>query len=82
MPMKLIPMNLPARAGSTTLPSPPGRRVGDEGRDATTGSWPQFATRTPWRLSPHSARIGDPLVHDFSYFPFGVRVAAAAFNWE
>ena len=46
------PMNLPAPAGSTTLPSPPGRRDGDEGRDATTGSWQQFATRTPWRLSP------------------------------
>jgi len=30
----------------------PGRRDGDEGRDATTGSWQQFATRTPWRLSP------------------------------
>ena len=71
-------MNLPAWAGSTTLPSPPlipcpspkGRResiasplhsgegsgvrdgrVGDEGRNATTGSWPHFATRTPWRLS-------------------------------
>src|SRR5450759_4921382 len=51
VPYDRLPMNLPARAGSTTLPSPPGRRVGDEGRDATTGSWPHFATRTPWRLS-------------------------------
>ena len=68
--LQTLPMNLPARAGSTmlpsrstpprtsasTLPSPPGRRVGDEGRDATVGSWAQFAARAPWRL----ARRGEP----------------------
>src|SRR5258706_14148650 len=48
----------PRGEGSTTLPSPPGRRVGDEGRDATAGSWTQVAAHTPWRLSltlPHQA---------------------------
>ncbi len=50
---RLLSMNLPARAGSTKLPSlPAGRRVGDEGRDATAGSWARCAARAPWRLSP------------------------------
>jgi hypothetical protein len=33
-------------------------------------------------ISPRNGRIGDLLVHDFSYFPYGVPVPAAAFNWE
>ena len=32
-PALTLPTNPPARAGSTTIPSPPGRRDGDEGRD-------------------------------------------------
>ena len=32
--------------------------------------------------SPHSQRVGGLLVHDFSYFPSGVPVLAAALNQE
>jgi hypothetical protein len=34
----------------------PGRRVGDEGKDATAGSRVQFAARVPWRLSLNLGR--------------------------
>jgi ABC transporter substrate binding protein len=56
--MRRLTMNLPARAGSTTLPSPPGRRDGDEGRDTTTGSFPPIAKHVPWRLSWRAFAFG------------------------
>ena len=31
-------------------------------------------------ISQHNERVGDLLVHDFSYFPSGVSVPAAAWN--
>ena len=55
LPSPSVP--LPRGEGSTTLPSPSGRRVGDEGRDATQGSRSEFATRTPGRLSRNTGFI-------------------------
>ncbi len=67
--LRTLLIHLPARAGSTTLPSPPGRRVGDEGRDATA--------HAHWRLSGRDEKTAPALcaqAHGFSLHA-GVRAA-------
>ena len=68
--LRTIFIHLPARAGSTTLPSPSGRRVGDEGRDATA--------HVHWRLSGRDEKTTPALCADAHGFSLhaGVRCGA------
>jgi len=68
--LRTLLIHLPARAGRTMLPSPSGRRVGDEGRDATV--------RVHWRLSGRDEKTTPALcaqAHGFSLHA-GVRCGA------
>ncbi len=67
--LRTLLIHIPARAGSTTLPSPSGRRVGDEGRDATA--------HAHWRLSGRDEKTTPALcaqAHGFSLHA-GLRAA-------